>query len=796
MKVFVVAGLIVLLLAPCRAPIAIAAFDSARSTSHVAPLQSSGKWRSIRTNNLFVVGNAEEEDLRQVAVWLEFFHTTFAQLISRSVLDASVPTTVIVFRDDASFVPFKPIYQGKPVDLAGYFQAGLDMNYIALSLERGSGSTLKTAFHEYVHLHLRDSVPNAPLWLSEGLAEMYGSIVHANNEAVLGAPIPFYVRLLGRQEMIPLKTLLSIGFDSPHYNEEDKTGIFYAQSWALVHYLMMGEGGRRHAQFKTFLNRVSGGDEASKAIEPVFGMSLDTLEKEFREYVRRAEFPSQRIAVGTGPAPFIAMQRTAISDGEANFYLGDLLLHIRREADAETYFKRALALDPGFTPTYASLGYLCVRQGRYAEAKKYLARAVGSPQSYLIHYLYAYVISREGLGANREGSKYSPEEVKIMRDELRKAIRLAPEFADAHYLLALVNLVEGDQLDEAVTLARRAQKLSPSKLAYSLLLAQIYMSQRNPELAREVLEPLARQTANPSVRADAQELLDSLDSTSPSPSTNRADRVGASVMLELNEPTVPGSTSVKGGSISEVAIRDGNTIESSGPMPSVEMVMDRFIQAAGGIEALSAPTSRVARGSLDVVGVSRGGSIEFYAKGPNKILTIMQAYPFGVVKLGFNGTTAWADTPDGQRLVKGDELIGVLRDSVFFNPVWLKANYRIKLLGKSKIGYREVYVLELQPATGAAEKLYLDQTTYLPVRANRVSSGGQQPGPRETYLDDWREINGIKSPFSMTQTRPGMSISIVIKEIRYNVPVDDSLFEAPAGVRQPSKARTRGEARP
>ncbi|MGH9906724.1 MAG: hypothetical protein ACRD8U_14210, partial [Pyrinomonadaceae bacterium] len=166
MKVFVVAGLIVLLLAPCRLPIAIAAFDSARSTSHVAPLhtaQSSGKWRSIRTNNLFVVGNADEEDLRQVAVWLEFFHTTFAQLISRPVIDASVPTTVIIFRDDASFIPFKPIYQGKPVDLAGYFQAGLDMNYIALSLERGSGSTLKTAFHEYVHLHLRDNVPNAPL---------------------------------------------------------------------------------------------------------------------------------------------------------------------------------------------------------------------------------------------------------------------------------------------------------------------------------------------------------------------------------------------------------------------------------------------------------------------------------------------------------------------------------------------------------------------------------------------------------------------------------------------------------
>jgi hypothetical protein len=235
-RLHLTSALIICLLAPgseIAASLRMWRLLSQPSPSHT--VQSRDTWRSIRTNNLFVVGNTPEEDLRQVAVWLEFFHSAFAQLVSRSVLDYSVPTTVIVFKDDNSFIPFKPIYQGNPANVAGYFQPGQDMNYIALSLERGGRDILSTAFHEYVHLHLRESIPGVPLWLNEGLAEVYGSFVHSNSEAVLGAPIPFYTRLLARQELIPFTTLFSIGTDSPHYNEQEKTGIFYAKSWALVH---------------------------------------------------------------------------------------------------------------------------------------------------------------------------------------------------------------------------------------------------------------------------------------------------------------------------------------------------------------------------------------------------------------------------------------------------------------------------------------------------------------------------------------------------------------------------------
>src|SRR6185503_1728111 len=403
------------------------------NTASVAA-QTRDNWRSVQTNNLFVIGNADPEKLRQVAAWLEFFHSAFGRLISRHVLDASVPTTVVLFRDEASFTPFKPLYQGRPANVAGYFQPGQDRNYIAISLDPDHRDPFSTAFHEYVHLHMRDNVPNTPLWLNEGLAEFYGTMQFAGGEATLGAPLNHYLRLLRAQEMLPLATLFSIDTKSPHYNEQDKNGIFYGQSWALVHYLMLGGGNgtvNRQEQFRRFLNQVARGDATARALEDSFGMSVDAIEKGLEDYVRRGELSALRISTADPEAyaAYTAMQRTSLTEAEANYYLGDLLLHTNREADAERYFKQAIALDPKLLSAQAQLGLIYVYQRKYADAKRHLERATASPQSYLIHYLYAFVLSREGMSPDSRVNNYTPEIAALMRDQLFKSIKLSPSYA-------------------------------------------------------------------------------------------------------------------------------------------------------------------------------------------------------------------------------------------------------------------------------------------------------------------------------------------------------------------------------
>jgi tetratricopeptide (TPR) repeat protein len=702
--------------------------------------QTRDNWRSVRTNNLFVIGNADAEKLRQVAAWLEFFHTSFARLVSRNVLNPSVPTTVIIFRDDASFMPFKPLYQGRPANISGFFQPGEDVNYIAISLDPSDRDPYSTAFHEYVHLHLRDNVPNTPLWLNEGLAELYGSLQFSGNDALLGAPIYPYIHLLRDHELLPLETLFSIGTNSPHYNEQDKSGIFYGQSWALVHYLMLGERGRQE-QFKRFLQQVSRGENAAKAIEDSFGVTIARLEEDLRTYVRRGDFTAQRVASVDDPqtyASYTAMQRTSLTEGEANFYLGDLLLHIGRDSDAERYYKQAITLDPNFLPAYAALGRLCVYQRRYAEAKKYLQKATTSPQSYMIHYLYAYVLSREGVSASGEVVEYTRETTTAMREQLLQSIKLAPNHAPSHYLLALVDFIADEHLDEAIELAQKAQQLAPGNKSYADLVERIKL----------VRSGAARQT-----RETVKDVA-------------------------VAEPAKPNSSRLFGGESGGVVINDGQTVDKSGSLPTVDELLAKYVEAVGGAAAWKATTSRIVSGTVDVVGKMRGGKFETYAQAPNKILTMIDTQQMGVTKIGFNGRNGWSRTAAGVHTLKGPELAALQREINFYGALALKSDFpKITLAGKSKIGYREVFVLDLQPAAGPVVRMYFDAQTYLPVRVNTLALLGPIALPVEIYLDDWREVDGIKYPFSMTQSFGKLTLVFTVKEVKHNVPIEERMFE-------------------
>ena len=748
------------------------------ANSPMAAAQTRDQWRSVRTNNLFVIGNADPEKLRQVAAWLEFFHSAFARLVSRNVLNSSVSTTVILFRDEPSFTPFKPLYQGRPANVAGFFQPGDDVNYIAISLDPSERDPFSTAFHEYVHLHLRDNVPGTPLWLNEGLAEFYGSLQFSGGEAVLGAPLNHYLRLLREQEMLPLSTLFSIGTNSPHYNEQEKSGVFYGQSWALVHYLMLGGSGNRQDQFKRFLAEVSGGTAPAKALEDSFGMSVQTVESELKAYVRRGEFSALRIASADPQAyaSYTAMQRSSLTEAEANFYLGDLLFHINRENDAERYFKQAIALDSGLLSAHASLGLIYVYQKKYTEAKKHLQRATETQQSYLVHYLYAFVLSREGVSAGGRINDYSAETATVMREQLLKSIKLSPSYAPSHYLLALVDLVTNERLDEALAMAQKARQLAPAKASYSLLVAQIHVRRSEPAEARNILESLTR-SSDTVVRSEAQTLLESLGQTKTNAAGNRSRQVSSAMIAE---PAGTGSSPrMIGGSSSGMELRDGSTIDSSGSLPSVDNILDRYVEALGGATAINKYTSRVITGTLDVAGVSRGGSFETYAQAPNKLLTVMEAHPFGKMRMGFNGKNGWLLAQASVHPVTGVDLAILQREADFYSTLRTKNNYaKVTLAGMSKIGYREVYVLDLQPTVGPLERLYLDAQTFLLVRINTVRTMGRAAEPVEIYFDDWREVEGVKYPFSISQNSPSVKLGFTVKEIRHNVPIDAKLFQS------------------
>jgi len=187
-------------------------------------------------------------------------------------------------------------------------------------------------------------------------------------------------------------------------------------------------------------------------------------------------------------------------------------LHLGNINEAEKRLEQALALDPDQPMANSSLGLVKVREGKFAEAKPLLKRAIAAnSQNYLTHFNYAYALSREGMDANDMISGYTTEAADEMRAELRKAIELSPTFPESYRLLAFVNLVRNEQIDESIALTKRGLSLSPGRGEFGLMLAQLYLRKQDFKSARELLEPMARgNSTDKQLRAHAQILLDSI----------------------------------------------------------------------------------------------------------------------------------------------------------------------------------------------------------------------------------------------------------------------------------------------
>ena len=474
-------------------------------------------WVSVRSQNCLVEGGAGEGELRRVAARLEEYRAAFSRLLSGEHFDAGVPTAVVVFPDADAYAPFRPVLRGQTASgVAGYFQPGADVNYITLARDGDLARDPSTLLHEYTHLLVNNHFRAAPLWLKEGLAEFYSTArVSADGRRLtLGEPPPRRARDLRGRDLIPLQELFEVDHTSPFYSDPHRRALFYAQSWALVHYLSEARGGGRGRGLARFTGLLADGAGVDEALRTAFGAGAAEIEEGLAAYVRLARYGAAEAALGL-PLDFDSqLSARALTEAEVSARLGDLLLHTDREDEAERYLTRALGLDPRLATARVSLGSLRLRQNRFAEAREELQLAAAAdPQNYLAHYHLADALNREGAAP---GSEQAPVNVSVRKFEerteairagLRRAIGLAPAFVESYRLLATVELERGDRPDEAAALLRRAAALAPRRADLVLMLAQAEMLGGRLEEALGLAGPYARRGAEARLREQAAAIV-------------------------------------------------------------------------------------------------------------------------------------------------------------------------------------------------------------------------------------------------------------------------------------------------
>jgi zinc protease len=215
--------------------------------------------------------------------------------------------------------------------------------------------------------------------------------------------------------------------------------------------------------------------------------------------------------------------------------------------------------------------------------------------------------------------------------------------------------------------------------------------------------------------------------------------------------------------------------------PTAEQVVANYVKAVGGRAAVQKITSRVMKGTVDG-GAGTLFPLEIMQKAPNKSLSVMEVPDQGKIKQGFDGKTGWQSAPGlGVEDITGTLLTALRRNSQFYRWLRMKELFAtLEMVGTSKVGERDAFVMVATPAEGLPEKFYFDTETGLLTKWDYQLETPGGVVSVETFYEDYREVDGIKLPFTLRQNSPDNVLLFKFTEIKHNLPLDDAQFAKPA----------------
>ena len=436
--------------------------------------QAAQNWVEVRTPHFILLSNTDSRRARNVALEFEQARELFRVAISPDAgQDTALPVVIFAVRNRADLRVLLPGLEGElPI---GVFRRSPDQHSIAVRLDEPSEQRFHTVYHEYHHLLFRSAVARAPVWLTEGLAEFWSTMeTRRDGSMEIGRPNPRHLRALRLGSMMPLARLLA--FDGHiHDQSGEAIAVFYAQSWAVVHYLMLGDGAGGRRTLDRYIGLVERGGDPVEAFVTVYG-SVRAVEIELAEHVDRTMFPAMRTEVPP-PPPASEFQISELSDGEAYAAIGTFVATGPWPREARGHLERALADEPGSTAAMEGMGYMSLREGDLEAAEAWFEKAADSDEtSYVAHY-YKAVLLKQRMGPDDEAEA-----------SLRRAIELNPSFAPAFVVLSAQLAADVERLDEALALATKATELAPDVSGAWRNLAHVLERMGREDEARQAME--------------------------------------------------------------------------------------------------------------------------------------------------------------------------------------------------------------------------------------------------------------------------------------------------------------------
>ena len=551
-------------------------------------------WIMIQSPHFTVLSNAGESEGREAARQFEEIRALFLHLYPTLRVDAGKPTIVFAIKNEDSLKLFIPSYgqNSKAMHLGGFYHLSYDKNFAVIRTDvRGTGPLgNRSLYHEYTQAFFRYNFRGLPLWLEVGMAEFYGNTSIESGESGVGMANENQIRILKQNQFLPIDQLLTIDQTSPLYNTSEHSSIFYAESWALVHYLTLSPEMRGQNLINKYLQALHATDDPMEAANQTFG-DLRKMSDKLDNYINGFSFKYERVPLQSKVSEKDFTVRK-LSAAEGALAQADFLLRNSHLPEGLEKLHEAENLDPAVHGSHAEFGHYHLLKADYASAEKELQSAIAAdPNDLPAHIDMAVLYLRR--------DNYNTDSTPKIRAELEKVLSLSPDFAPAHAFLSIAyNHDPGKDTGRAFNEARRASELEPGNLAYFIDMGKALLAAgRIPEArkAAETAQKVATTTSDRNQATNFNKQIDykvkhpqeaagaqSAESDAPAADAAPADSTRTPVQAEgqitelvcghppeviLTLTTEAGSLLLHAADITKISIQDGDKASDAMQVP-------------------------------------------------------------------------------------------------------------------------------------------------------------------------------------------------------------------------------------
>ncbi|MGL4543549.1 MAG: hypothetical protein ACRCUI_13660, partial [Polymorphobacter sp.] len=472
-----------------------------------SPVQA--RWLRAETPSFIVYSQGDEASLRKHAAALQTFDALLRMITGIKTAPSPTKVSVFVVSDNSEMRPFGiggaalGVYMKRPGGIALFVGRN---EYDAFD----SGTAV--LFHEYAHHFMfQYAAASYPKWYVEGFAEYVMTARLTEGVAELGRFDSDNAYVLKSQAWMTLESLIAPGSNRGRANRSD---MFYPQAWITVPY--MNADPARRVALGRYLAALARGDDAIKAFEPAFGMSLMQFQAGLHDYSRSSDLALHRIKWSPPPAD---IKISVLPDSADKLLLLDLALALGGDSKNDRLLAdtRSAAAKWGHEDAYAQrvLAHAEIQLGDLAVGQALLDGLIAaSPDDAGLMHLRGLALSRAAAAADITASQAAARR-KSARVALARANALRPD--DFGILYAHVAASELPLSDAEYAVLLRVRELAPQVNEIGLVTAQRQIERDDIDAARKLLSVIASDTHDRSASEAAAALLTKLDAAPAAP---------------------------------------------------------------------------------------------------------------------------------------------------------------------------------------------------------------------------------------------------------------------------------------